>query len=1028
MRALLRVVNLLLVFALIASSAQAIDYYVRPTGDDTNGGTSPSDAWMTVERVNNGRYNPGDRILFEGGRTFPGNLYLDSADAGTPDAPITIGSFGTGRATLYAGDGTGILVYNAAGYIIRDLYIVGSGSTTNVGEGIFFFADLPGDIRLPYIRIDHVDATRFGDYGVLIGANNGSTGYRDIRITHTIASDNQMGGVFTYAQNMNVHENIYVGNTSAFNNSGKRGLLFNSGNGITLSSVNVATIERSVARDNGYLSDAGNGPIGIWAYNSTRVTIQFNESYRNRTGGEKDGGGFCFDLNTSDSVMQYNYSHDNQGAGYQLAHKPDTYVHRNNVIRYNVSENDGRAHDYAAIQTWGRILYAEIYNNTIYISPQPAGAVGVPRAILIKNSSITLQDPQHLRIRNNIIQTTGSVRLVEAQASALDGSAGLRFEGNNYFTTGGSFRIVWGGSTYTSLAAWRAAGQERLNGRDVGLNADPELLAPNGHVSFNNALMLPGLYGYRLKASSLLIDAGVDLRTLGVDPGARDYFGGALPFNMAFDIGAHEYRGECRWAITPTTAVAAETAGAGAIEVTASDPACGWAAQSMVNWMGISNGEVGSGPGSVSFWVSANGTSTARAGSITIADRMFTLSQAAAAGGGGGGGGSGSTSEVVLYAAAAPVIAGAWSAVADSTAAGGSRLESPNAGAAKIATPLQSPADYFEMTFSAAANTAYHLWIRGKAIANSYANDSVHVQFDNSVDSSGTALYRIGTSSSAEVNIEDCAGCGLSGWGWQDTGYGAGVRGRDIFFAASGTQRIRVQVREDGLGIDQIVLSPAAYLTTSPGSLKNDAKVLPASNGTSGGESGGGGGATPPPDVVLYAAEAVAQGAWSRVSDATAATGVRLQNPNAGVAKVITALAQPRDFFELTFEAQAGQPYHLWLRGKATGNLYTNDSVHVQFNDSVDATGAPIARLGTSQSTEINLEDCGGCGVAGWGWQDNGYGAMGGDIYFATTGSHTIRVQVREDGLGIDQIVLSPAKYLTTSPGSLKNDGTIVSR
>ena len=82
-----------------------------------------------------------------------------------------------------------------------------------------------------------MDAARFGDYGILIGADAGNTGYRDVRITYTIASDNQMGGIFTYAQNPGVHENVYVGHSSAFNNSGKRGLLFNSGNGITLADV-----------------------------------------------------------------------------------------------------------------------------------------------------------------------------------------------------------------------------------------------------------------------------------------------------------------------------------------------------------------------------------------------------------------------------------------------------------------------------------------------------------------------------------------------------------------------------------------------------------------------------------------------------------------------------------------------------------------------------------------------------------------------------------------------------------------------
>jgi hypothetical protein len=67
---------------------------------------------------------------------------------------------------------------------------------------------------------------------------------------------------------------------------------------------------------------------------------------------------------------------------------------------------------------------------------------------------------------------------------------------------------------------------------------------------------------------------------------------------------------------------------------------------------------------------------------------------------------------------------------------------------------------------------------------------------------------------------------GLSGWGWQDNGYGAGVLGPLVSFANTGRQTIRIQTREDGLRIDQIVLSSATYLTTAPGALKNDSTIL----------------------------------------------------------------------------------------------------------------------------------------------------------------------------------------------------------
>jgi hypothetical protein len=49
-------------------------------------------------------------------------------------------------------------------------------------------------------------------------------------------------------------------------------------------------------------------------------------------------------------------------------------------------------------------------------------------------------------------------------------------------------------------------------------------------------------------------------------------------------------------------------------------------------------------------------------------------------------------------------------------------------------------------------------------------------------------------------------------------------------------------------------------------------------------------------------------------------------------------------------------------------------------------------------------------------------------VYFARDGDQTIRVQTREDGLSIDQIVLSGERYLTKAPGATMNDTTIVER
>ena len=190
-----------------------------------------------------------------------------------------------------------------------------------------------------------------------------------------------------------------------------------------------------------------------------------------------------------------------------------------------------------------------------------------------------------------------------------------------------------------------------------------------------------------------------------------------------------------------------------------------------------------------------------------------------------------SASDIVLYAGGAQVRAGGWIMLSDASAAGGSRIHHPDAGAPKVTTASANPTHYFEMGFTADAGRAYRLWIRGKAQNDHWGNDSVFVQFSDSVNSSGMPAYRIGTTSGTEVNLEDCSGCGLSGWGWQDNGWGVGVLGPQIYFQSTGSHTIRVQTREDGFSIDQIVMSPATYLNNSPGALRNDNTILPSSNG-----------------------------------------------------------------------------------------------------------------------------------------------------------------------------------------------------
>jgi PKD repeat protein len=180
-------------------------------------------------------------------------------------------------------------------------------------------------------------------------------------------------------------------------------------------------------------------------------------------------------------------------------------------------------------------------------------------------------------------------------------------------------------------------------------------------------------------------------------------------------------------------------------------------------------------------------------------------------------------------------------------------------------------------------------------------------------------------------------------------------------------------------------------------------------------------------DIVVYASKApVRAGTWAVKADSTAAGGFLIENPNLGAPKLLAPLAKPKSFFEIKFPAYAGQPYHLWIRAKALDNSYTHDSVYVQFSDSVTQAGSAIDRIGTTSAEVVDLQGCTGRLEMAWGWADNGWCSPGKPMSFQYTGTHTLRVQVREEGFSIDQIVLSPQTYLTDAPGAALNDSTVL--
>jgi len=524
------------VFLVGITYTHAASYYISPLGNDSNSGTSPLMAWKTIDKVNSTIFFPGDFILFEGGKNFTGTIYFDSTVTGTSTLPITISSYGIGRAKIKPGVDTGFFAYNTAGFLLKNINFVGSGRDINTSDGILFYNDLPGDQKLEYVHIDRVQVRGFGSWGIAIGGGNGKSGFRDIRITKTKSYDNTDGiliwGAFSSTSTQYSNEDVYIGHTEAYNNSGIPGLPYNTGNGITVSDTDGGIIERCVAHDNGWLNTAVGGPIGIWAWDSNNIVIQYNESYNNRTASSADGGGFDLDGGVTNSVMQYNYSHDNDGAGFLLAQFDDARPFSGNTIRYNISQNDGRKNSYGAIEVWNGgsgITNTQIYNNTIYVSPTTNGS---PKAMSI------ISPTRNVHVRNNIFITTGGLRLVKV----VSGQKGILFQGNDYWPSGGSFVVNWGSETYASLSSWRnSTGQEKMGTVNTGFSVDPKLVNPGGGGSFGNPSFLSTLSDYFLQSSSPLIDKGLNLfNKFGINPGLKDFYGNTIPQGAGYDVGAHD--------------------------------------------------------------------------------------------------------------------------------------------------------------------------------------------------------------------------------------------------------------------------------------------------------------------------------------------------------------------------------------------------------------------------------------------------------------------------------------------------------
>lgn len=533
-----------LIFCSALNVVVAKNYYIKSNGNDIFNGNSIAGAWASIAKVNATTFAAGDSIFFEGGSSFTGNIYLAPTSKGSPKNPIVVSSYGNGKATILAGNGHGFMAYNNGGIEVHNLIFLGSGYTTNTGTGVYFYMDDTANKKHKHIEVHNVEASGFYSAGIQVGSwpTDGSrSGYDSVKINACYAHHNGLSGISMYGYYKVVdtafsHKNIWITRCKAAYNDGISGYSTHSGSGIIVGQVDTCTMEYCEAFENGKNNNySGGGPAGIWAWDSRSVIIQYCYSHHNRsqTG---DGDGFDLDGGVQFSTMQYNYSHNNDGPGFLIAQFAGARPMKNNTIRYNISERDGKG---LGILIWSgdppglvTVQKLDIYNNTVFVDT--TGNAFANGAMAVYNNYGTMQD---VRVCNNIFLTKNNATTVNLQRCL-----NLKFYNNAYYDFGQGTKFIDMGTTYTTMLAWRGGtGQEIYNGKSVGFKSDPLLINPGNAGAIANVDSLTTIKAYRYQASSIHIGKGILIDTLlGFDNLIRDFYNDTMALNNQYSPGAHE--------------------------------------------------------------------------------------------------------------------------------------------------------------------------------------------------------------------------------------------------------------------------------------------------------------------------------------------------------------------------------------------------------------------------------------------------------------------------------------------------------
>jgi Right handed beta helix region len=467
----------------------AADYYVSPSGNDSNPGSSGA-PWLTLQYAVD-QLQPGD-VLHVGSGTYNEKITLNVS--GTAGNPIQI----TGGFPLPVIDGSGLTAQNALIDITDQSYITINqlelqDNVMNDAQGILVEGNCQGitlsnnyihDIHFSANASDIADSSKNAQAIIVFGTDPAHA-ISDLLIERNSVFNCRLG----YSEGIAVNGNV-------------DGFIIRQNEVFSLTNIGIVAIGHEGTCSDSLLDQARNGSIesnnvrycnspyaacgGIYADGAKAVTIEKNSCYSNDYG------------------IEVGCEHPGKTASEIMV--------RNNIVRFNAFAGIAFG-GYSFPNLSGSVVNSTVYNNTLFKND----------TLHEGNGEVALTYAPDCLFENNIFFTNDQNRAVTVANTIV----GLHFNYNLYYNEAlDSSNLIETTDGQFTLAEFQLAGQETN-----GLFGDPNF----DLFSISDWSFSMGFNGF-----SAVIDKGNPAHTE-TEVGYQDFFNSMRIWNFPVDIGASEF-------------------------------------------------------------------------------------------------------------------------------------------------------------------------------------------------------------------------------------------------------------------------------------------------------------------------------------------------------------------------------------------------------------------------------------------------------------------------------------------------------